>query len=61
MLLSEGDTASDHVKDPDARVIWTCEASTYEEAVQKRNEYLGWGEYGSDGIQFDYPPTDRRR
>jgi hypothetical protein len=59
MLLYEGDTSSDHVKDPDAKVTWTCEAETYEEALQNRNDFLGWGEYKSSGIPFDYPPADR--
>jgi len=61
MLLYEGDTASDHVKDPDSRVIWSCEAETYEEALHKRNDYLGWGENRSGGTPFDYPPAGRRR
>jgi hypothetical protein len=61
MLLFEGDTASEHVKDPDSTVIWTCEAETYEEALQKRNDHLGWGVYRGSGIPFDYPPADRRR
>jgi hypothetical protein len=61
MLLYEGDTASDHVKDPGSKVIWTCEADSYEEALQKRNDFLGWGEYKSSGLPFDYPPANRRR
>ena len=60
-LLYEGDTSSDHVKEPDAKVVWTVEADTYEEALQKRNDFLGWGEYKSDDLPFDYPPKDRRR
>ena len=60
-LLYEGDTASDHTKEPDSKVIWTCEARTYEEALQKRNDYLGWGQYRSDGILFEYPPAAGRR
>jgi hypothetical protein len=38
VLLHEGDRAS--LKGPDARVIWTVEASSYAEAVQKRDEFL---------------------
>jgi hypothetical protein len=59
-LLYEGDTVSDHLKEPDAKVIWTVEADTYEEALQKRNDFLGWGEYKSGGILFDYPPKGQR-
>ena len=61
MLLYEGDTVSDHMKDPGSKVIWTCEAVTYEEALQKRNDFLGWGEYESSGIPVDYPPANLRR
>jgi hypothetical protein len=56
MLLLEGDAASDHVKPEDAKVVWTIEASTYEEALEKRNEFLGWGEYKRMEIPYDYPP-----
>jgi hypothetical protein len=52
MLLAEGAQASDHVKPADAKVVWTAEAETYEDALQKRNDYLGWGEYKSTGIPF---------
>jgi hypothetical protein len=58
-LLYEGDTASDHLKEPDAKVIWTVEAEKYEDALQKRNDFLGWDEYKSQGILFDYPPRGR--
>lgn len=30
---------------PDATLIWTVEAYSWEEACKKRNEYLGWEEY----------------
>lgn len=59
MLLFEGDTASDRSKEADAKVVWTVEAETYEEARQRRNDYLGWGEYKSGGDLFDYPPKKR--
>lgn len=59
MLLFEGDTGSDRSKEPDAKVVWTVEADTYEEALQKRNDYLGWGEYKSGGLLYDYPPRMR--
>ena len=59
MLLFEGDTASDHVKEPDAKVIWTVEAETYEEALQKRNDFLGWGEFKKQ-TYFDEERTGAR-
>lgn len=59
-LLHEGGIASDHLKEPDAKVIWTVEAETYEEALQKRNDFLGWGEYKSCGVPYDYPPKGQR-
>ena len=59
-LLYEGDTASDHLKPLDSRVIWTCEADTYEEALQKRNDFLGWGEYRPSEFTFDYPPSSTK-
>ena len=60
MLLYEGDTASDKFKGRDSKVIWTVEADTYELALQKRNDFLGWGKYESGGLPpFDYPPSKR--
>jgi len=56
MLLYEGDTASDGLKEPDHKVIWAVEADTYEQALQKRNDFLGWGEYRKADVPFDYPP-----
>lgn len=38
ILLAEGDTAS--LKGSRARLLWTVEASTYQEAVQKRDAFL---------------------
>lgn len=38
VLLAEGDTAS--LKGSRARLLWTVEASSYQEAVQKRDEFL---------------------
>jgi hypothetical protein len=58
MLLHEGDTVSDHTKDPDAKVICTFEAQTYEDALQKRNDFLGWGEYKACAPPFNYPAVE---
>ena len=46
-LLYEGDTASDHTKEPDSKVIWTCEASTYEEALQSGTTTSGGASTGA--------------
>jgi hypothetical protein len=59
-LLKEGDRSAEHLKEADARVICVVEAETYEEALQKRNDFLGWGEYKSNGLVFDYPDSRRR-
>lgn len=31
--------------EPDARLIWTCEASSWNEAQQKRYDFMDWGHY----------------
>jgi hypothetical protein len=31
--------------EPDAKLIWTVEAESWEEASKRKNEYLGWEEY----------------
>ena len=31
--------------EPDARLIWTCEASSWDEAQQKRYDFMAWGTY----------------
>ena len=59
-FIHEGDATSDHFRPQDARVIWTVDADTYEEALQKRNDFLGWGEYKTGGLTFDYPPPSKR-
>ncbi|HYR29814.1 MAG TPA: hypothetical protein VEU30_15195, partial [Thermoanaerobaculia bacterium] len=40
VLLHESDRSSSHFKASDAVVIWSVEAETYQEACQKRDEYL---------------------
>jgi hypothetical protein len=51
--MYEGDPQS---RPDDAKVIFTCEADTYEEALQMQYDFLGWAEYKSSGYLFDYPP-----
>lgn len=41
--------------EPGAKLVWTCEASSYFEAMTKYYEYMGWGEYKSD-----YPEEDKK-
>jgi hypothetical protein len=40
VLLHESDRSSSYFKAADATVIWSVEADTYDEARQKRDEYL---------------------
>ncbi len=54
-LLYRGDDANTSRLPSDARIVWTCEADTYEEALQKRNDFLGWGPYKRADFPFDYP------
>jgi len=37
-----------------AKLIWTCDAESYFEAMQKYYAYMGWGEYKSD-----FPAQDK--
>lgn len=39
LLLAEGDQAWDHLKGPDAKVIWSDDAANYQEARAKRDEF----------------------
>jgi hypothetical protein len=43
-FAESGLTEADHV------VIWSCEASSWNDACRLRNEYLGWGEYRPCGF-----------
>ena len=38
-----------------AKLIWTCEASSYFEAMQKYYKFMDWGEY-----KTDYPEHDKK-
>lgn len=40
ILLLEGNQLADKRKAPDARVIWTVEAYSYKDALQKRADFL---------------------
>lgn len=37
----------------DAKLVWTCEASSYFEAMTKYYAYMDWGEYETDFPQQD--------
>lgn len=41
--------------EPNAKLAWTCEASSHFEAMTKYYEYMNWGEYKSD-----YPEEDKK-
>lgn len=30
---------------PDARMVWSCSARSWEEAQARKHEHLGWGPY----------------
>ncbi|OZG75541.1 hypothetical protein BTA51_03580 [Hahella sp. CCB-MM4] len=49
-----GDSVRSLLK-PGAKLVWTCDASSYFEAMTKYYEYMGWGEYKSD-----FPEEDKR-
>ena len=35
--------------EPDARLIWTCEANSWNEAQQKRYDFMDWGTLSNYG------------
>ena len=39
-----------------ARLVWTCEAESYFEAMTKYYEHQGWGVYTSDFEELDRRP-----
>ncbi len=39
----------------DARVVFTCEAESFNEALQKRNDFLGWGEHKPFELPYHEP------
>lgn len=39
--------------DASARLIWTVEAENYDDAMQKHNDFLGWGPYKPIPVQND--------
>ena len=41
--------------DPSAKLVWTCEASSYFEAMTKYYQFMQWGEYKSD-----FPNEDKK-
>ena len=42
-----GDETNYQLLDSDARLIWTCEADSWDEAQQKRYDFMDWGTYRS--------------
>jgi len=53
------DIADYHVRPSDERVVWSVRADSYEAALQKRNEFLGWAPESPPPVPFDYPPEKR--
>ena len=47
-----GDSARS-LLEPDAKLVWSCEASSHFEAVTKYYEYMEWGPYKSDFLDED--------
>jgi len=43
-----GDDARKNIVEPDAELVWTCDANSHFEAMTKYYEYMGWGEYETD-------------
>lgn len=41
--------------EPNSKLIWACEASSYFEAMTMYYEFRGWGEYTTD-----YPEHDKK-
>ena len=37
----------------EAKLVWSCEAVSHFEAMQKYYQYMGWGEYISDFPELD--------
>lgn len=60
VLLYEDDPECVKILAPDAKVVLRVEANSYEEAIQKQYDFLGWGTYTPDEIPFDYPPEHLR-
>jgi len=44
VLLEEADRSSNQLKARDAEVIWPIEADTYQDAMQKRDEFIAASE-----------------
>jgi hypothetical protein len=54
-LSGEHGASARKLLSPNAKVVWTCEASSNFEAMCKYYEYMGWGEY-----KTDYPEEDKK-
>ena len=39
-----------------AKLVWTCEAESYFEAMTKYYDHQGWGDYTSDFEELDRRP-----
>ena len=46
-LFPKGDESNMRLLESDAKLIWEVSATSWEEAVSKQHEYLGWEPYKS--------------
>jgi hypothetical protein len=44
-FFPESNCSARALLEPEAVLIWTCEATSWTEACTKRNEFLGWAPY----------------
>ncbi len=44
LFAADNDSARETLA-PDAKLIWTVDASSWNEAQQKRYDFMGWGHY----------------
>jgi hypothetical protein len=44
-LLAVGASRDRSLPEPDARVVWTVEADTWDDACRQQHEFLGWEPY----------------
>lgn len=44
-LFPEDKESARRLLEPNAKLIWTVEATSYEEACSRRNEFLQWESY----------------
>ncbi len=48
-FFPKGDQSNMNLLEPDAELIWQVLAESWEEAISKQHEYLGWDAYKPEG------------